>query len=81
MQPGDTAVVQDGDEGVDLGGGLAAAHRAKPDQWLGGQVDPGVLVEVGAVQVVGDRPPCRTGMTGRAGSRSRRARSLPTVRR
>ena len=56
VQPGDAAFVQDGDEGVDLGGGLAAADRAEADQGLGGQVDPGVLVAVGAAQVVGDRP-------------------------
>lgn len=43
-------------DALDVGAALAPAHRADPDERLGGQVDPGPLVEVGAAFVVRQSP-------------------------
>src|SRR5262249_43167460 len=48
--------VQGGEQSLGVGGGLAATHRAHSDQGFGGEVDPGVVVQVGAAQIVADRP-------------------------
>lgn len=43
-------------DALDVGAALASAHRADPDERLGGQVDPGSVVEVGAAFVVRQSP-------------------------
>ena len=52
VEPSDPGLVQGGEDVGDLGGGLAAADRADPDQAARGEVDPGTRVAVGAAQVV-----------------------------
>jgi hypothetical protein len=44
------------DDELDGGGGLSAAYRAEPDERFGGEVDSGMLVGVGAAEVIADGP-------------------------
>ena len=56
VQPGQAAGVQGVQDEFGLGGGLAAADGSDADERFGGQVDPGVVVGVGAAQVVARGP-------------------------
>jgi hypothetical protein len=68
VQVGQPGGGQLADQGLDLAGGLAAAHRAEADHRLGGQFHAGGLVPPDAVQILQPAEPLNGGRPEYAGN-------------